>query len=66
MGFFDKLKNRKQLCFFIPFVYSGIVAFTRLVMGAHYLSDVTIGGTVSFTIVIIAMAILQKKKYIEV
>lgn len=63
---FDKLKNRKQLCFFIPFVYSGIVAFTRLVMGAHYLSDVTIGGAVSFTIVIIAMAILQKKKYIEV
>ena len=35
-------------------------------MGAHYLRDVTIGGTVSFKIVIIAMAKKKKKKYIEV
>ena len=58
---FDKWKNKKQLCFWIPCIYSSVVAFTRLVMGAHYLSDVTVGGTVSFTIVLVAMAVLQKK-----
>ncbi len=57
---FHKFKDRKQLCFWIPCVYTSIVAFTRLVMGAHYLSDVTVGGIVSFSVVLLAMAILQK------
>lgn len=62
---FKKWENKKQLCFWVPFVYSSVVAFTRLVMGAHYLSDVTVGGLVSFTVVIVAMAILDKKKLLE-
>ena len=57
---FNKFKDRKQFCFWIPCVYTSIVAFTRLVMGAHYLSDVTVGGIVSFSVVLLAMAILQK------
>ncbi len=57
---FNKFKDKKQLCFWIPCVYTSIVAFTRLVMGAHYLSDVTVGGIVSFSVVLLAMAILQK------
>lgn len=62
---FKKWEDKKQLCFWVPFVYTSVVAFTRLVMGAHYLSDVTVGGVISFTIVIIAMAILEKKKLLE-
>lgn len=58
---FDEFKDKKQLCFWLPCVYTSIVAFTRLVMGAHYLSDVTVGGIVSFSLVLLAMAILQKK-----
>ena len=58
---FDKFKDKKQFCFWLPCVYTSIVAFTRLVMGAHYLSDVTVGGIVSFSIVLMAMAVLQKK-----
>lgn len=56
-----KWKKHYQLTFWIPFIYTSIVAFTRLVMGAHYLSDVTMGGIVSFVIVIIAMKIFEKK-----
>lgn len=56
----EKCEKRKTLCFAVPFVYTSVVAFTRLVMGAHYLSDVTIGGVVSFTLVIIAMKIYEK------
>lgn len=56
-----KWENKSALCFFIPFVYTSIVAFTRLVMGAHYLSDVTVGGLISFTVIIIAVNIYEKK-----
>lgn len=56
-----KWEKRKQLCFWIPFIYTSVVAFTRLVMGAHYLSDVAMGGIVSFSLVIIAMKIYEAK-----
>lgn len=57
----EKWKKRKTLCFSIPLIYTSVVAFTRLVMGAHYLSDVAMGGVVSFTIVIIAFSLYEKK-----
>lgn len=55
----DKWKNRTQICFWTAFIYTSVVAFTRLVMGAHYLSDVTAGGIISFTIVIISIKIFE-------
>lgn len=58
---FDKYKNKTALCFLIPCAYTSLVAYTRLVMGAHYLSDVTVGGIVSFTIVLVALAVYQRK-----
>jgi len=56
-----KWEKRKALCFIIPFVYTSMVAFTRLVVGAHFLSDVTVGGTIGYITVIIAIPILEKK-----
>lgn len=56
-----KWENKKTLCFVIPLVYTSVVAFTMLVMGAHYLSDVAMGGIVSFTVVIIAFTLYEKK-----
>lgn len=57
----EKWKKRRALCFIIPLIYTSIVAYTRLVMGAHYLSDVAMGGVIGFTTVIIAIAVLDKK-----
>lgn len=57
----EKWKKNHQICFWLPCVYTSVVAFTRLVMGAHYLSDVTIGGTVSFIIVIAAIRIYDTR-----
>ena len=62
---FDGWKNKKQLCFWLPFVYTGTVAFTRLVMGAHYLSDVAAGGAIAFTSVLAAMAVIQKTQALK-
>ena len=62
----EKHKKRKTLLFAIAFIYTGIVACTRLVMGAHYLSDVAVGATVSFTCVLIAMKYIEKKKLLVI
>ncbi len=60
-----KWKQHKVWCFVIPLVYTGTVAFSRMVMGAHYLSDVTVGGMISFTAVIIAIKIIDKKFFLH-
>lgn len=62
---FDKWKNKKALCFWAPFVYTCTVAFTRLMMGAHYLSDVTIGAVISFSIVLLAIRQFEKQSRIK-
>ena len=44
-----KLNNfkSKALLFFLAFVFTGLVAISRIIMGAHYLSDVVIGWAVT-------------------
>lgn len=56
----EKWRKHKFYCFLIPFAYTTTVALTRLVMGAHYLSDVTIGGVIAFTCVIAGIAVYEK------
>lgn len=55
-----KWTKRRALCFWLPFVYSSAVAFTRLVMGAHYLSDVTVGGVIAFTCVLLGIKVFER------
>lgn len=57
----QKAYKHRQLCFYLPFFYTCTVAVTRLIMGAHYLSDVAMGGAVGMLTVVIAMAVLDKK-----
>jgi len=56
-----KWKQHKVWCFILPLAYTGTVAFSRMMMGAHFLSDVTVGATVTFTAVVIAVKIIDKK-----
>lgn len=56
----EKLKNKTSLCFAVPFIYTSVVAVTRLMMGAHYLSDVAMGGIISFTFVLISISLYEK------
>lgn len=57
---FPGWKKHKNFCFWLPFVYTFVVAFTRLMMGAHYLSDVAMGGIISFSVVLLAIKIYEK------
>lgn len=43
-----KNKGIKALCIIAPICYTGLVAVSRIVAGAHYFSDVLFGGTIAF------------------
>lgn len=56
----EKRAKYKAAYFWVPFVYTSAVALTRLIMGAHYLSDVAVGGTVAFTCVLAGIGVYKK------
>lgn len=75
---FERFKKTwiKALCWTIPTVYTLTVAVCRIVVGAHFLSDVLVGGTLSFALIMIIReaiilkgahfkAFLKKKEEIE-
>lgn len=53
-------KERKWIFYVLPIFYTGIVAVSRIIMGAHYFSDVLIGGTTTFLSVWIAYFLYMK------
>ena len=50
-----KIKNKecKRMCYERPIFYTGAVALSRIVAGAHYMSDVLFGGTMAFLFMIL-------------
>ena len=56
----ENARRHYRLCFWSAFAFASTVAATRLVMGAHYLSDVTVGGTIAFSCMLIGMAVFEK------
>lgn len=57
---FERFKKTwiKVLCRVVPAVYTVTVAVCRIVVGAHYLSDVLVGGTLAFTLIMIIREVL--------
>lgn len=43
-----KKKWLRALCWIFPVAFTGVVAVSRIVVGAHYFSDVLFGGTIAF------------------
>ena len=55
------LEGKEDLLFFIGVCFTFLVALSRIIMGAHFLTDVVIGMTVSLVIQIIMVKIIFKK-----
>ncbi|MCQ2472168.1 MAG: phosphatase PAP2 family protein [Clostridia bacterium] len=55
----EKCKEYKLALFSISFFYTNFVAVTRMMMGAHYLSDVVVGSLISFSLVLAAIALYE-------
>ena len=59
-----ELKNKKGAkiaCWVVPIVYTALVAISRIVVGAHYMSDVLMGGTLAFVCLAITWEIFIRK-----
>lgn len=54
-------KGAKVACWVVPIVYTGLVAISRIVVGAHYMSDVLFGGTLAFACIAITWEIFIRK-----
>lgn len=52
-----KSKWKKAALWIIPIVFTATVAISRIIVGAHFFSDVLMGGTISFVCMIIAREI---------
>ncbi len=61
---FNGIKS-KIVFLIIGVFYTAMVAIGRIVMGAHYFSDVLVGGSISFFLAVFSIWIVYKKKLIK-
>lgn len=57
---FDKLKKLSPFALIISFAYIGVMAYSRIIAGAHYLSDVVGGAIIGYTLFLIVYATYDK------
>ncbi|HQC54290.1 MAG TPA: phosphatase PAP2 family protein [Clostridia bacterium] len=58
---FDKFKKYKVVFWIVPIIYTVLVGISRIVIAAHYLSDVLFGGYIGFAIAVCTRMIFLKK-----
>lgn len=56
-----KLKGKERSLFLIGLIFAMMVAGSRIIMGAHFLSDVTIGFTITFVVEYFMVTAFHKK-----
>lgn len=57
-----KLKGKENILFLSGIIFTVIVAFSRIIMGAHFLTDITIGITITFVIEAVLINLIFKQK----
>ena len=62
--FFKQLKGKETLLFYIGFAWTLLMGFSRMLVGAHYLSDVCMGALIVTVVYYITNEIALKKKWI--
>ena len=59
--FFPELKEKKKVLFYIGIAWFGVISISRLIVGAHYLTDIAFGGLIALVFFYIGNYILEKK-----
>lgn len=62
--FFNKLKGKETLLFYIGFAWTILMAFSRILVGAHYLSDVCMGSLIIMVVYFSVHVYTTKKGWI--
>lgn len=57
---FDKLKKAAPFALAVSVIYVAVMGFSRMVAGAHYLTDVAGGAILAYTLFIIVLAVYNK------
>ncbi|MGI6136213.1 MAG: phosphatase PAP2 family protein [Christensenellales bacterium] len=58
---FDKFKRYRVFFWAVPIIYTLLVGISRIVVAAHYLSDVLFGGYIGFAIASLTRIVFLKK-----
>ncbi len=54
-------KNKERLFFLLSWGYTWLLGFTRLIMGKHFLTDVTMGAILGFTFALLARELFVRR-----
>lgn len=57
----QSLKGKEDILFYIGLGLTLLIAFSRIIMGAHFVSDITVGITVTFIVELICIRLLWKR-----
>lgn len=58
---FKKLESKRKLLFYIGLVYCILISITRMLVGAHFLTDICFGFLSTFIIIFVFNLIVDKK-----
>lgn len=58
----ERFKGKENLLFWVSVVFSFLVGLSRIVMGAHFLTDITMGFAITFVMTKVAYQIFLKGK----
>lgn len=64
-NFFPKLKGKETLLFYIGVTYGAIMMLSRMLVGAHYLTDVCFGAIIMFVIYFVCNEFAVYKKLFD-
>ena len=56
---FEKLKKFTVPAYVLSFVYVAVLGFTRMVRGAHFLTDVSLGAIIGMVFFLFALGVLK-------
>lgn len=57
----DCCKNKERLFFVLSWGYTWLLGFTRLIMGKHFLTDITMGALLGFTFCLLARELFTRR-----
>lgn len=63
--FFPKLKNRQTLLFYGGALFGAVMMFSRLLVGAHYLTDTCMGSLILMVVFYVANEFAYRKGFFD-
>ena len=60
-----RLADKKGLLLGIGFAWTALVAFSRIIMGAHYLTDTVVGFVVSLLVMSLVCGLVFRKEKVR-